>query len=303
MGLPGDDPAHAHRAGLDRVVRIAHVVLLDLPGAPTRDVQPAVVDGKVDVGDQRRNRAEWLKRRWQLVGLGRLGRNGDRLLDRPVVVVTVPQPYRRGQILDADHHADEAPGLARVVSGPHLEHHLVLVAEIDPLEQPPLGEAPEIEVVAEALAEQILGVQPVLDHRRRGPLGGHRHVLVQVPPEVVGEVLVATVGLPGACDLERVVVDQRHAARPVTVVGRAEVRHEDAARSAVDGVRARVSGLLGELLRLDRAHDLWLPGIGLGVEDVGARRAEARARSGSGARSRRSWPSWQSALEQAFQPK
>ena len=45
--------------------------------------------------------------------------------------VAVPQPDRGGQVLDADHHADEAPGLARVVGGPHLEHHLVLVAEVD----------------------------------------------------------------------------------------------------------------------------------------------------------------------------
>ena len=40
-------------------------------------------------------------------------------------------------------------------------------------------------------------------------------VVVQVPPHVVGEVLLAPVRLPGAGDLEGVVVDQRHPARAV----------------------------------------------------------------------------------------
>ena len=198
----------------------------------------------------------------------------DRLLDRPAVAVAVPQPDRGGQVLDADHDADEAPGLARVVSGPDLEHHLVLVAEVDPLHQPALRKAPEVEVVAEALAEQVLGIQPVLDHRRRRPLRGHRDVLVQVPPDVVGEVLVATVGLPGARDLEGVVIDQRDPAGPVAVAGGAEVRHEDAARPAMHRVRARVAGLGSKLLGLDRPHDVGLTGIGLGVEHIGARRAD-----------------------------
>src|SRR5438105_8861247 len=38
------DPAQAHRAGLFRVMRIGHVVLLELSGAPAGDIQPAVID-------------------------------------------------------------------------------------------------------------------------------------------------------------------------------------------------------------------------------------------------------------------
>jgi hypothetical protein len=67
------DAAQAHRSRLARVVRIAHVVLLELAGSPARHIQPAVVDGQVDVAHQRRNRAEGLERRWQLVRVGRLG--------------------------------------------------------------------------------------------------------------------------------------------------------------------------------------------------------------------------------------
>ena len=47
------------------------------------------------------------------------------------VAVAVPAPDRRGQVLGRDHHADEAPGRVRVVRGAQLQHHLVLVAEVD----------------------------------------------------------------------------------------------------------------------------------------------------------------------------
>ncbi len=138
------------------------------------------------------------------------------------------------------------------------------------------GQAPEVEVVAEPPPQEVLGVQPVLDHRRGRPLRRDGDVVVEVPPHVVGEVLLAPVRLPGAGDLEGVVVDQRHPSRAVAAVGAAQVGHEDAAGPAVHGVRAGVAGLGGELLGLDGADDLRLPRVGLGVEHVGARRPDAR---------------------------
>jgi hypothetical protein len=128
------------------VVRIADVVLLELPGSPAGDVEPAVVDGEVDVAHERRHCAERLQRRRKLGGLGGLGGNGDHLLRLSVTVFAVPEPDGGGEISDAGHDADETPGLARVVRGAQLEHHLVLVAEIDTLEELPLREVPEIEV-------------------------------------------------------------------------------------------------------------------------------------------------------------
>jgi hypothetical protein len=233
-----DDAAEPHRAGLPRVVGIADLVLLQLAGPPARHIEPPVVDREVDVGDQRRHRPERLQGGRQLVGLRRLGGDRDRLPHRPALAVAIPKPHRGREVLDADHDADEPPRLARVVGRSDLEHHLLLLPEVDPLDQPALGQLPEVEVVAESLPQQVLGVEAVLDHRRRRPLGGHRHVVVQVPPDVVGEVLLAAVALPGAGDLERVVVDQRHAARAAAAVGGAQVRHEDASRAAVDRVRA-----------------------------------------------------------------
>jgi hypothetical protein len=113
----------------------------------------------------------------------------------------------------------------------------MLVAQVDPLGQPPFGEAPEVEVVAEPPSEQILGVEPVLDHRRRRPLGRDGDVVVQVPPDVVAEVLVSAVRFPTTGDLEGFVVDQRDAAGAIGAVCTAEIRHEDAAGAAVHRMR------------------------------------------------------------------
>src|SRR5437764_12649739 len=102
-------------------------------------------------------------------------------------------------------------------------------------------------MVAEAAPQQILGVQPCLDHRGSGPLRGDRNVVVEVPPDVVSEVLLAAVCLPRARYLEGVVIDQRHTARALAV-GTPQVRHEDAAWSSMHGVRPGVAGLGGALL-------------------------------------------------------
>jgi hypothetical protein len=95
----------------------------------------------------------------------------------------------------------------------------MLVAQIDALDQPPFRQAPEVEVVAEPLAQEVFGVQPVLDHRRGRPLRRDRDVIVQVPPHVVREVLLAPVRLPRSGYLERVVIDERHASRAIGAVG------------------------------------------------------------------------------------
>ena len=50
----------------------------------------------------------------------------------------------------------------------------------------------------------------------------------------------------------------------------------DAVRSAMNGVRPRVAGALGDHLGLDDLDSFGLRGIGLGVEDVDARGAQAR---------------------------
>ena len=117
-------------------------------------------------------------------------------------------------------------------------------------------------------AEEQLGVDPVLDHRRRAPLAGDQRVLIEVPPGVVGQVLRSAVGLPGAQHVEGVVVEQGDAARALVGVPGAEAGHEDPVRAAVQGVRAGIARRLGQLGRADRPDQLGLPRVRVGVVDV-----------------------------------
>src|SRR5215218_10227759 len=89
------------------------------------------------------------------LGVGRLGRDGDHLADRPALPLAVPEEDRAGKVLDADHHADEAPGLGGVVGGADLEHHLVGITQVDALGQGALGHRPEVQVVPEPPGEQV----------------------------------------------------------------------------------------------------------------------------------------------------
>ena len=98
---------------------------------------------------------------------------------------------------------------------------------------------------------------------------------VEVPPEVVGELLRPAVGLPLALDREVLVVEQEHAAGPVAlrVAERGDV---DAVGAAVDRVRAAVAGLARDLVGLDDLDELGRARVLLDVEDVDARGAQAR---------------------------
>ena len=131
-----------------------------------------------------------------------------------------------------------------------------------------------MQLVAVLVAEQQLAVEPVLDHVRRAPLGGDHGALVEVPPEVVGELLRPAVLLPRALDREVLVVEQEDAARAVAV-GVAERRDVDPVGAAVDRVRAAVAGLARDLLGLDHLDDLGLVRVVLDVDDVDARGAQA----------------------------
>src|SRR5438445_4287101 len=85
--------------------RIADVELEELARAPRRDVEPLVVEGEVDVADQRRHRLEAFEQGRQEVGVGRLGGNVNYLLDLVGGSVEIPGPDRRAQVFQAHQHA------------------------------------------------------------------------------------------------------------------------------------------------------------------------------------------------------
>ena len=141
-------------------------------------------------------------------------------------------------------------------AGPQLEHHLVLVADVERLQVLPATEIADVHRVAVLAPEQFLGNDAVLEHRGCSPLARHERVLVQVPPEVVLIALVAMLALPGSERLEGLAVELEDAARLVGAVRAAEAAHVDRVGATVRGVRARVAGLGDQLCGLDRLDDL-----------------------------------------------
>jgi hypothetical protein len=97
----------------------------------------------------------------------------------------------------------------------------------------------------------------------------------EMPPRVVGELLRSAVDFPASKRLERLVIHHEDAAWCLAILV-AERRDVDAAGAAMDGVRSRIAGLLGDLFRLDRLDQRRLARVGLGIEDVDTRGAQSR---------------------------
>lgn len=97
-----------------------------------------------------------------------------------------------------------------------------------------------------------------------------------MPPGVVREILRPPVGLPLPEHIERAVIEQGDPARAVRSVGTAQAGHEHPVRSTVQGVRSGVTRLGGEIGSLHDFGHGGLTRVGLGVEHVQGRRADAR---------------------------
>jgi hypothetical protein len=87
MWCARDDPSEPNRCRLARLEWVADVVLFEFTCAPTGDVQPVIIDGQIDIGDERGHGTKGLKQRRQGVGVGRLGGDSDHLVDGPQVTV------------------------------------------------------------------------------------------------------------------------------------------------------------------------------------------------------------------------
>src|SRR6185437_10218904 len=123
-----------------------------------------------------------------------------------------------------------------------------------------LVEIPEMQLAPVFAAEQQLRHEARLEHVGRPPLARHHGVVAEMPPHVVGEFLRPALDLPAAEHLEALMVHEEDAARPLALLI-AERAHIDAVGPAMDGVRARVAGALGELLRLYYLDELRRPRI------------------------------------------
>ncbi len=275
MASARDDAADPHLAGELRIERVADVILAEIARTPASDIEEAVVHREIDIGHQRRHRLEAFQHRRQQIGIGGLGGNLDDLLHRPSVAVAIPGPDRGREVLQADHAIDEAIGLGRVMRRPELEHELIIGTEIDLLEMLALLQVPEMQPPSVLRAEENFRHQPVLDVVRRAPFAGHGGVVAEVPPEIVGETLRAALDLPAPQHVEGLRIHEEHAARRVAFRV-SERRDIDAVGPAMDCMRAAIAGRLDHLFRLDHPHDHRVLRVGLGVDDVDARGAQAR---------------------------
>src|SRR5580765_4716357 len=132
-----------------------------------------------------------------------------------------------------------------------------------------------MDLVAVLAGQQQLRVDTVFYHVRRAPFGRNHRVVSQLPPEVVSQLLWATILFPGALQVKRVRVHQEDATRAISA-SRPEGAPVDAVWSTMKCMRRRIAGLLYKLFGLDHLHNLWLLGIRLRIQDVDPGRPDAR---------------------------
>src|SRR5262249_52082738 len=147
-------------------------------------------------------------------------------------------------------------------------------SEIERLRMPPLSKVPPVESVAITALEQNVRVYAIFDHIGSAPFAGDHRVATQMPPEVVGQILRSPIRLPFPHDIEALGIHREDAARPIPT-GRSQRTPVDTVGPAVDSVGRRVTGTRGEFLRLDHLHDFRVCWVGLGVDDMNPRGADA----------------------------
>ena len=131
-----------------------------------------------------------------------------------------------------------------------------------------LPHVPEMQPVPVTVPQQIFRNQAILELRGLAPFAAHQHIFGGMPPEIVGEILGAAVVLPGAEDVEIVMVQEENPSRSLAPVGWPQGVDIDGVRTAVHGVRTAVARLAHDLLGLDDASDARVKRVGLGIHDV-----------------------------------
>src|SRR5215831_3857985 len=139
----------------------------------------------------------------------------------------------------------------------------------------PLDQIPDVELVTVAAAEQYFRIHSVPHHAGRSPFTGDRTVETQVPPKVISDFLGPAIQLPLPEHIEALGIHYENSAGTAAVRS-SQRADEDAVGTAMNRVWGCVSRALGQRFRLDHLHDLRISRIGLRVDDVDARRMDAR---------------------------
>src|SRR5580704_8107352 len=255
------DAAQMHGAGLLGMKRIGNVILQEFAGSPARYVKETVIERQIDIGDERRNGLESLEQRRQQIGIGGLGGNFDYFGNGPLSAVAMPNPNRSGQIFERYHHAKKTVGAAGIVRGAKLERHLLFGTQIQSLQVAALAQIPHMQRMPVAALQENVRVDAVFHHARSSPLAGDHGVVTQVPPEVVRQILRATIDFPFSQNLKAVRIHDKNSARALTGSG-AKRAAKNSLGTAMHGVRAAVAGAFGEDIRFNHLDDFRTARVG-----------------------------------------
>ena len=270
-----DNAAQLHHPGQGRVKGVGNIILPQFPGTPAGYIQEPVIQGQIQIGNQRRHLAQGFQGRRQQFRIGRFRRHLDDFGDGPLAILLIPGPNRGRQVGGIDHYADEPVGLGRVMGRAQFQHHLILLAQIHLLQVAAAAQVPEVYLMAVVAVDDMLQGGAVLEHIRRTPFAGNGHIQPHVPPEIVGHSLRPPIQFPAAQRLKGVVVNPQNAAGQAPVGG-ADAVQIDGVRAAVDGVQAAVAGARRNHIGLNSLDQLRAVGIRLGVQDIQAGSPQGR---------------------------
>src|SRR5215469_2707802 len=281
MSSPPDDATQTNRVNFLWMKRVGYIILNELAGAPTGHVKRAVVQREINVGNEWRHGAKALQEGRKIRSLGGLCRDIDDFLDAPLgagavaIFIAVPDPDRGGKVLERGHNSQKAVGPSGIVSRAQLESHLILITEKEFLQVTPSSEIPYLYLVAIFPAKKKLRIDTVLDHVGSAPRAADHNVKPEVPPDVISQLLGATIKFPLSANLKRLWVQDEGTSRTVPVRG-AQGTYVNSFWTAMDRVRGGIAGARGQLLRSDDLHYGRLSRVRFGVQNVDARRVDTR---------------------------
>src|SRR5262245_48824013 len=187
----------------------------------------------------------------------------------------MPEPNRGRQILNRNDDTNEAVRLPRVMRGSHLQHHLLLLTQIERLDMTAAAQIPDMHFMPVFAGQQQIGLHAVFNHVRRAPFAAKQRVKAEMPPEIVTNKLWAPIHLPLTPNAERFTIEHENAARPIAV-GRTQRANVNTFRSTVNRVRTGIIGSRKDFFGLNHFDNLRFLRVRLRIYDVNPRGPESR---------------------------
>src|SRR3954452_21506415 len=100
----------------------------------------------------------------------------------------------------------------------------------------PLAQIPDVQLVAVAATQQNFRIHSILHHAGRSPFAGEDGVESQVPPEVISQLLRATIQLPLPEHIEALLIHHENSAGTAAVRS-SQRTDKDAVGTAMNRVR------------------------------------------------------------------